>query len=82
MAMTLRLPDALEEDLRERARVTRRSQASLIEEALQQLLAREPQREARLPEPAIPYREMPLLRVENGISSQSVLDELRAERLA
>lgn len=79
--MTLRLAPELEEGLRERAQVTQRSQASLIEEALRLLLTQVPLKSDRLPEPAIPYQEMPLLSLRNGINAQSILADLRAERL-
>jgi len=84
MAITLRLNPALDELLRQRARQTGRSQASLVTEAVVRLLS-EPTDDdlANLITPAQePYREVPPhLLLRGGPPSSEILEELRADKI-
>ena len=82
MAMTLRLKNPTAEALRARARQTGRSQASLLEEAVERLLQSEPNLNGLLDPPETPYREVPPEQQITGAPPMSeILDELRADRV-
>jgi len=83
MATTLRLDPVLAGQLRAEADRTGRSQASLVTEAVRQMLNGGTSPEDGLPPlpPPTPYQEFPEeLIIHGGPSTAEILDELRADR--